>query len=468
MLLNPLFHIFPQTDPIVPKFSKGEEFPAFLGEETPDDIPMFPPGSTGSAVIAAPISVVFMEQSEPPEDLPPYRTFNDGDINLQDVTINNASTSRHGFTPKGDGSPSHYLGGDLQWHEVPVETIYYWANTADALGGLYKVMDTTQAGVASNTYTVSGVDQEKQDWITPISGVGFTTISSGSIVFHFHAQRTSGTATAFAYCKLYSRTNPGGVETLLGTSGNSAEVTDVNDEHEVSFELENPATLNLTDRLVVKLFMSRTGGGSDPDIVIYLGGDSDSHIHLPANFFDASSTPTFAGLTLSNLTASRLVVSDAAKKLISNGALTTNKLPKAISSGASLADSCLTDDGTTLISSQNILVGAKTSSGTTTPKQCNLGGTYNNTTNADPASLKFVFYDDNSNRDGISLSSVGGGYTQMEYLSHSGVDHAWYIGTTPVEKMRLSASTGSLKIASLAGTGTRTVVADANGVLSAP
>lgn len=39
------------------------------------------------------------------------------------------------------------------------------------------------------------------------------------------------------------------------------------------------------------------------------------------------------------LTASRLVVSDASQNLASNGALTTNAIPKAVSSGASLADS---------------------------------------------------------------------------------------------------------------------------------
>jgi len=46
------------------------------------------------------------------------------------------------------------------------------------------------------------------------------------------------------------------------------------------------------------------------------------------------------------LTASRLIVTDVNKDLTSNGAITTNVIPKSASSGASLADSNLSDSGT--------------------------------------------------------------------------------------------------------------------------
>lgn len=59
-------------------------------------------------------------------------------------------------------------------------------------------------------------------------------------------------------------------------------------------------------------------------------------------------SPTHVGLTLSGLTASRIALTDANKALASNGALTTNKLPKAASSGASLANSQISDDGTNI------------------------------------------------------------------------------------------------------------------------
>jgi hypothetical protein len=62
-------------------------------------------------------------------------------------------------------------------------------------------------------------------------------------------------------------------------------------------------------------------------------------------------------LTNSALTASRLVVSDASKGLASNGAITTNAVPKSASSGASLAASSVSDDGTTVtIASENAAI----------------------------------------------------------------------------------------------------------------
>jgi hypothetical protein len=53
-----------------------------------------------------------------------------------------------------------------------------------------------------------------------------------------------------------------------------------------------------------------------------------------------------AAPVMSALTASRLVVTGAGKALASNGAITTSNVPKSASSGASLADSSISDNGT--------------------------------------------------------------------------------------------------------------------------
>jgi hypothetical protein len=57
---------------------------------------------------------------------------------------------------------------------------------------------------------------------------------------------------------------------------------------------------------------------------------------------------TAATVNSTALTASRLVVSDSSKNLASNGALVTNTVPKAAGSGATLADSRISDDATTI------------------------------------------------------------------------------------------------------------------------
>ena len=68
----------------------------------------------------------------------------------------------------------------------------------------------------------------------------------------------------------------------------------------------------------------------------------DSDVVSAVSLKHTQGTDTALG-ALAALTGSRLVVTDGYKDLVSNGALTTNHLPKAASSGASLADSQICD-----------------------------------------------------------------------------------------------------------------------------
>lgn len=75
------------------------------------------------------------------------------------------------------------------------------------------------------------------------------------------------------------------------------------------------------------------------NIILTIDG-TNRKLTLPSgSTLDATTT------AMSGLTASRLVVSSAAKALASNAAITTNALAKSASSGASLAASSITDDG---------------------------------------------------------------------------------------------------------------------------
>jgi len=76
---------------------------------------------------------------------------------------------------------------------------------------------------------------------------------------------------------------------------------------------------------------------------------------------DPTASPTFVGATFSGLTASRLVVTGSGKALASNAAMTTGNIPKVVGSGATLADSPLSTDGTdiTIASGKLIFTGAQ-------------------------------------------------------------------------------------------------------------
>lgn len=65
-----------------------------------------------------------------------------------------------------------------------------------------------------------------------------------------------------------------------------------------------------------------------------------------------------AHLNDSSLTASRIVNTDGSKNLVSNTSITTNCLPKSVSSGASLAVSSACDDGTNVTVTEPILANA--------------------------------------------------------------------------------------------------------------
>lgn len=73
---------------------------------------------------------------------------------------------------------------------------------------------------------------------------------------------------------------------------------------------------------------------------------------------------TAAGVNVTGLTASRLVVTDGSKNLASNAAMTTDTIPKAASSGASLANSTITDDGTTVTINTGTTVTTSTATST--------------------------------------------------------------------------------------------------------
>lgn len=90
-------------------------------------------------------------------------------------------------------------------------------------------------------------------------------------------------------------------------------------------------------------------------------------------------TSTFTGVAtftaqpiLSSLTASRIMLTDSSKGPVSNGAITTNAVPKSASSGASLSASAISDDGTNITITEP-LVGITLEQGNYTTKALTSG-----------------------------------------------------------------------------------------------
>lgn len=103
-----------------------------------------------------------------------------------------------------------------------------------------------------------------------------------------------------------------------------------------------------------------TGGGTAPT---FTTGTFSSNVTVGGTL-GVTGVATFTAQPIfSSTTASRIALTDASKGIVSNGAITTNALPKSASSGASLSASAVSDDGTTVTSSEPVSVtGAVTTS----------------------------------------------------------------------------------------------------------
>jgi hypothetical protein len=93
-------------------------------------------------------------------------------------------------------------------------------------------------------------------------------------------RRTSGTGLAEFYFEAYHR-NSGGTETLIGTSNNTAPVSQsVYTQFDASLLLNN-GVFTATDRLVLKFYGNRIAGGSNPSYDFLFGGTNPVRTLFP-------------------------------------------------------------------------------------------------------------------------------------------------------------------------------------------
>lgn len=95
---------------------------------------------------------------------PAYALVKDSDLSISDITTNNASASNHGFLKKLSGTSTEYMDGSGNW-STPTSTIdYYTANTTSGstavitLTKTYKILEFIINGTSSSTSVVLTVD----------------------------------------------------------------------------------------------------------------------------------------------------------------------------------------------------------------------------------------------------------------------------------------------------------------------
>lgn len=198
---------------------------------------------------------------------------------IGDSTVQSIIKQETGFTIISDNTNS-------TWHiiqdsraKVPTSNLtFYGLTESGAVGGYDRLClstnDSDFSNTASNVTTgaVTGTGDLLGAWVCD-AGALTGLLTETNAQFIFNARRTAGSGVAEFYVEVYHR-NTGGTETLLGTSGVSAPVSDASyEEHDIAAIVSEQDFVS-TDYLVVKFYGNRIAGGSDPTYDIQVEGNS--------------------------------------------------------------------------------------------------------------------------------------------------------------------------------------------------
>ena len=196
-----------------------------------------------------------------------------------DVTTLNATTALHGLLPKLPGGPQQYLGGDGAWYDLPLSFSLFLATAASDIGGYKSLTPSVPAGgETSVSASIPGDDTEIAQWAaTAVDTPRF--INEQVMHIHLHINQSAGVKGSTLYAKIFHRTS-GSTETLVGTS-NTVIVPAVETDLELSVSVADTAFAE-TDRLVIKVYASPTGEGTDPTVVVYFEGTTYARTEVAA------------------------------------------------------------------------------------------------------------------------------------------------------------------------------------------
>lgn len=161
---------------------------------------------------------------------------------------------------------------------------FFLTDTASGISSYFNMVDqhTGEAESSDPTGSITQTDgQALTEWITIANTPSITDLEHGIYSVHLHAEKTGGGARdVVIYFEVYTRTHPGGTETLRATSEVSDLITSrvAIDLHAV---LTADVAINETDRIVVKFFANGISGGNNATIILYSEGTTASHFGMP-------------------------------------------------------------------------------------------------------------------------------------------------------------------------------------------
>ena len=248
--------------------------------------PTGPAGATGTGLpgTTGPTGVGLVGPTGPDGQTGPTGTGDTGPTGID------GPTGPVGPTGSGNTGPTGAIGptgpqGETGPQGAQAGQLYYFHNDSSDIGG-YESLRRIPAGGAEDDETVlvnSGSGEVLIDsYATELGDPGIEKIPAGIWSFHmYHYVDSSVGVTTFVY-KVYKR-DSGGTETLLFTV-TSDEVNDTSvTEYDKSYTIGADILLDLTDRIIVKIYAQSTSVVNRTAHFVYEGTSHASHIETTVN-----------------------------------------------------------------------------------------------------------------------------------------------------------------------------------------
>ena len=197
------------------------------------------------------------------------------------VLLTDVPTKTSDLINDGDNGISHFISLE----DLPSNLVLYPTSSASDIGGYSKIVTSITdpsydaTAVDITTGAISGSNQLIASLATSaniiIGNPGLFNVSTiGNI------RRTSGSGTAEFYFEVYKRTS-GGTETLIATSSNTSAISSTIYSQFSATALWNDGIFLATDRVVLKFYGTKVGGGSNPTYDFQFGGSNPVRTTVP-------------------------------------------------------------------------------------------------------------------------------------------------------------------------------------------
>jgi hypothetical protein len=194
----------------------------------------------------------------------------------------NTDTAIKILTQAGDGVNS----SAPQWLPYPTasSSIFMFTKDLSDISPYYQAVLLTlytTGALTSVTRSVTTSPTLLESFATNANFPNINNIAPGLFTVHYDIQKASGGNNYYSYAEIYKRTT-GGVETLLATTENSS-TTSSNDKLSISVVafVNAPTALNLTDRIVVKIYAVMIS--STVNITLFWDDGTGARFELPTS-----------------------------------------------------------------------------------------------------------------------------------------------------------------------------------------